>query len=163
MRLFVTTAILFAVAGPVSALADEKIERMTVDTMEVIAPDKLDWKDEPLLPKGAKSALVVGDPSKAGVFIAYQKFPPNYEIPPHTHPFTEVITVLSGKLGNGMGEKFDTQTGDVLTAGSSFTLPADHAHYVWTTDEETIVTLTATGPWDITYTDPNEDPRKQSN
>lgn len=163
MRIFFAAAILFAVAGSVYAQDDQKIERLTVDAMEVISPDTLAWNDEPLLPKGAKSALVAGDPSKPGVFIAYLKFPPNYEIPPHTHPFTEVITVLSGKLGNGMGEKFDTQKGDVLQAGSSFTLPADHAHYVWTTDEETIVTLTATGPWDITYTDPNEDPRKQSN
>jgi quercetin dioxygenase-like cupin family protein len=105
--------------------------------------------------------LLVGDPNKPGVFIARLKFPPNYQIPPHTHPFAEVVVVLSGKLGNGMGEKFDAEKGEVLKAGASFSLPAHHAHYVWTTDEETIVELIATGPWGITYTDPKEDPRKQ--
>ena len=159
MRFFLTAALLFAAAGSAYAQDDQKIERMTVDTMEVIAPDKLDWQDEPILPKGAKVALVVGDPSKAGVFIAYLKLPPNYQVPPHTHPFAEIITVLSGKLGNGMGEKFDAQKGEVLNAGSSFTLPAEHTHYVWTTDEETVVSLIATGPWGITYADPKDDPR----
>ena len=107
------------------------------------------------------SAYLDGDPTKAGVFIVRLKFPPNYPIPAHTHPFTEVITVLSGKLGNGMGEKFDAASGEVLNAGDSFVLPAGHAHYVWTTDEEAIVELIATGPWDITYIDPADDPRKK--
>ena len=142
---------------------EQKIDRMTVDTMEVFTSDTIKWKDEPILPAGAQSALVVGDPNKAGVFIAYLKFPANYEIPPHTHPFAEVITVLSGKLGNGMGETFDAQKGDILEAGSSFTLPAGHAHYVWTAEDETIVELIATGPWDIRYIDPNTDPRKKQN
>ncbi len=111
--------------------------------------------------KVPKALVLVGDPSKAGVFIAYLKFPANYQIPPHTHPFAEVITVLSGKLGNGMGEKFDAQKGKVLKAGSAFALPSGHAHHVWTTDEQTFVELIATGPWGITYTDPKEDPRTQ--
>jgi quercetin dioxygenase-like cupin family protein len=161
VRILVTVTIFFAVSGFECARADQKIDRMTIDAMEVFTTDTLTWKDEPILPKGAKSALLVGDPNKAGVLIAYLKFPPHYEIPPHTHPFAEVITVLRGNLGNGMGEKFEAQKGKLLKAGSSFTLPADHAHFVWTTEEETIVELIATGPWDITYTDPKEDPRNR--
>lgn len=147
-----------------TALAADKgdaIERMRWDKMESFRSETLDWKDEPILPKGAKSALLVGDPTKAGVFIVRLKFPPNYPIPAHTHPFTEVITVLSGKLGNGMGKVFDAKSGEILSAGDSFVLPAGHSHYVWTTDEETIVELIATGPWDITYIDPADDPRKK--
>jgi len=162
-RFIVTALILLAGVTCVHAQDEQKIDRMTVDTMEVFTPDTIKWKDEPILPKGAQSALVVGDPNKAGVFIAYLKFPANYVIPAHTHPFAEVITVLSGKLGNGMGEKFDPQQGEILAAGSSFTLPAGHAHYVWTTDDETIVELIATGPWDISYIDPNDDPRRKQN
>jgi quercetin dioxygenase-like cupin family protein len=160
MRLVLAAAVLLAVAGSVQA-QDDKIERMSVDTMDTFDPDKLDWQDEPILPKGAKSALLVGDPAKPGVFIAYLKFPPDYVIPPHTHPFAEVVTVLRGKAGNGMGEKFDAEQGEVLGPGAGFTLPADHAHYLWTTDEETIVQLIATGPWGIDYSDPKDDPRTQ--
>ncbi|KQT42470.1 MULTISPECIES: cupin domain-containing protein [unclassified Methylophilus] len=140
--------------------AADNIERMSATTMKSFTPENIEWKDEPILPKGAKSAIVVGDPTKKGVFIAWLKFPANYPIPPHTHPFTEVVTVLSGQLGNGMGPKLDKSKGEVLNAGSSFVLPTGHTHYVWTTDKETIVELIATGPWDIKYTNPSDDPRK---
>ncbi|WP_051082089.1 cupin domain-containing protein [Methylophilus methylotrophus] len=144
-----------------SAFAQDSIERMHAEVMQSFTPETIQWKEEHILPKGAKSAIVVGDPSKKGVFIAWLKFPANYPIPPHTHPFTEVVTVLSGKLGNGMGKVLDKTKGEMLNAGSSFVLPTGHTHYVWTTDEETIVELIATGPWDITYTNPNDDPRKK--
>ncbi|CAG0951889.1 hypothetical protein MTYP_00238 [Methylophilaceae bacterium] len=160
MRFFLMAAMILSFTG--SALAQDKIERMSAETMQSFTADKIRWNDEPILPKGAKSALLVGDPARAGVFIAWLKFPPNYPIPPHTHPFTEVVTVLKGKLGNGMGGTFDTANGEVLNAGDSFVLPTGHSHYVWTTDEETIVELIATGPWDITYINPEDDPRKKA-
>lgn len=141
-------------------MAQDTIERMTADEMQSFRADEIVWSDEALLPEGARSALIVGDPSKPGVFIAWLKFPPNYPIPAHTHPFTEVITVLKGSLGNGMGEVFDKSSGEMLNVGESFVLPAGHAHYVWTTEQETIVELIATGPWDISYINPDDDPRK---
>lgn len=144
-----------------SAQAADQIERMTADKMQSYKAANINWKDEPILPKGAKSALILGDPSKPGVFIAWLKFPPNYPIPAHTHPYTEVITVLKGKLGNGMGEVLDKNKGETLKVGESFVLPAGHAHYVWTEKEETIVELIATGPWDISYSNPKDDPRKK--
>ncbi|MCB5191088.1 cupin domain-containing protein [Methylobacillus arboreus] len=144
-----------------SSYAADQIERMTADKMQSYKESKIDWQDETILPKGAKSALILGDPSKPGVFIAWLKFPANYPIPAHTHPFTEVITVLKGKLGNGMGEILDKKKGETLNVGESFVLPAGHAHYVWTGNEETIVELIATGPWDITYSNPKDDPRKK--
>lgn len=159
MRILMILAMIMALTN--TACTADNIERMRAESMESFTADKIDWQDEPILPKGAKSALILGDPSKAGVFIAWLKFPANYPIPPHTHPYTEVVTVLKGKLGNGMGEKFDKTTGEMLKAGDSFVLPAGHAHYLWTTDEETIVELIATGPWDITYTNPADDPRKK--
>lgn len=159
MRIFLIAVIIISFSS--SALARDKIDRMRAVAMESFTPDTVKWTDETILPKGAQSVVLVGDPNKAGVFIAWLKFPPDYPIPPHTHPFTEVITVLRGTLGNGIGETFDTKKGGMLTVGSSFVLPADHPHYVWTADEETIVELVATGPWDIIYTNPADDPRKK--
>ena len=158
MKYILIITAIFSFAGP--AYAQDKIERMSAQTMQSFTPETVNWQGEPILPKGAKSVILVGDPTKAGVFIAWLKFPANYPIPPHTHPYAEVVTVLSGKLGNGMGETFDKNKGEILNAGSSFVLPTGHTHYVWTTDQETIVELIATGPWDITYTNPKDDPRK---
>ncbi len=159
MRIFTAIAMLCAFLCPAFAGDDQKIDRMIADAHKVFDESTIDWQDEPILPKGAKSALVVGDPSKAGVFIAYLKFPSNYVIPSHTHPFTEVVTVLKGQVGNGFGDKLDRANGTLLDAGSSFMLPAEHPHYLWN-DEESVVLLIATGPWDITYVDPKDDPRK---
>jgi hypothetical protein len=72
-----------------------------------------------------------------------------------------VVTVLKGRVGSGFGVKLDRSKGEVLAAGSSFTLPADEAHYLWN-DEEAVVLLVATGPWGITYVNPNDDPRTKS-
>lgn len=159
MKTILIASILLAISHSVVA-GEQKIDRMTAEKMESFTSQKMKWNDEPILPKGAKSALLIGDPAKPGVFIVRLKFPPNYQIPAHTHPYAEVITVLSGQLGNGMGEKFDKSNGEILNAGDSFVLPAGHAHYVWTNDQETIVELIATGPWDIRYIDPKDDPRK---
>lgn len=155
----ILAVLMFALSN--ATLAADKIERMQAHKMLSFTAANIKWNDEPILPKGAKSALLVGDPTKAGVFIVWLKFPANYPIPPHTHPYTEVVTVLKGTLGNGMGEVFDNKKGELLNAGDSFVLPAGHTHYVWTGEQETIVELIATGPWDITYVNPNEDPRKQ--
>jgi len=155
-----------AVAGltlaviPRAGLAQsDQIERLTIAKMENFELNSTAWKHEPLLPGSAASALIAGDPSKPGGFMAYLKFPANYEIPAHTHPFAEVITVLKGTVWNGMGEKLDRQKGDKLGVGASFTLPAGHTHYLWNEDES-VVLLTATGPWNITYVNPSDDPRK---
>lgn len=42
-----------------SALAQDKIDRMSAVTMESFIPDTVKWNDEPILPKGAKSAILV--------------------------------------------------------------------------------------------------------
>ncbi len=157
MRALLAVAILY-ITLPAFAADDQKIDRFTSDAYEISNLAELKWADEPSLPKGAKVALITGDPEDAGVFMAYLKFPANYTIPAHTHPYAELITVLKGRVGNGIGEKFDREKGDMLDAGSSFTLPANRAHYLWN-DQEVVVLLVATGPWNITYTDPKDDPR----
>lgn len=134
---------------------------LSVDDMKVFDPNSIKWGEDPALPKGAKVAVLVGDPSKAETFVALIKFPPHYKVMPHTHPFPELITIISGSLGNGMGEKFDSKKGEVLKAGASFALPAKHTHYVWTTDKPTVLQLVASGPWGLTYTNPADDPRNK--
>src|ERR1043166_7046494 len=102
-----------------------------IDNMKVFRADTLNWRDDPALPKGGQSVLLLGEPTKSGMFVVRVKFPPHFKVAPHTHPFAEFITVISGSLGNGMGDVFDTRQCGILKAGSSFALPAKHAHFVW--------------------------------
>jgi quercetin dioxygenase-like cupin family protein len=56
-------------------------------------------------------------------------------MPPHTHPYSEVVTVISGTIGTGHGETFEKK-GEMLKPGSLWVCPARHAHYAWTGNEE---------------------------
>jgi hypothetical protein len=56
----------------------------------------------------------------------------------------------------------DMEKGVMLEPGSVFVLPANHAHQIWTTDQEAIIQVQFTGPGDITYIDPADDPRNKA-
>jgi len=116
---------------------------------------------QPAFPKGVKIATLVGDPSKPGdVVVMRIKFPANFQMPPHTHPFSEVVTIISGKIGTSHGEKFEKK-GDLLQPGALWVYPAKHAHYAWTGDEEGVLQVQFVGPGGIYYINPADDPRKQ--
>jgi len=93
--------------------------------------------------------------------VSRTKLPANYQIPPHTHPYAEVVTVLSGSVGFGMGEKLE-KTGEMATAGTLNVVPAKHAHFTWTGNEGAILQVQYTGPGAIDYINPADDPRKKT-
>jgi quercetin dioxygenase-like cupin family protein len=126
----------------------------------IVKAENVAWKAHPLFP-GAQQAVVVGDPAKAETIVQRLKFPPGAKVPPHTHPYGEVVTVLSGTLGLGAGDKFDPAKGQLLKAGSVFTNKAGQPHFVWTTNEEVVVQIVFTGPGGITFSNPADDPRKK--
>ena len=68
---------------------------MAQDAMKVVTADELVWKEHPVF-KGAQIVILVGDPTKAETIVQRVKFPPHFTVPPHTHPYSEVVTVLSG-------------------------------------------------------------------
>ena len=127
----------------------------------LVKPDALTWKDSPNLPKGGQVAILVGDPTKPGeVVVQRLRFPPNYHVPPHTHPYAEFGTVISGSFGVGMGEKLEMK-GELAKPGSFWMHPARHAHYGWTGNEEVVIQIQFTGPGGIDYVNPADDPRKK--
>src|SRR5262245_22699989 len=66
-------------------------------TPTLFTPSEIKWTDgPPSLPKGAKIAVLEGDPGKEGPFVFRVKVPDGYRVPPHTHPKVERITVIEG-------------------------------------------------------------------
>ena len=126
--------------------------------MKMVKVEDLAWKEHPVF-KGAQTAILVGDPTKAETIVQRTKFPPHYRVPPHTHPYLEVITVLSGNYWNSFGQSFDKSKGIELRPGSVFVLPAGHAHYTWTEDTEVVVQANFIGPGGVTFINPADDPR----
>jgi anti-sigma factor ChrR (cupin superfamily) len=126
---------------------------------QIVTPESIKWQAAPPgLPPGSSIAVLSGDPSKGGVFILRAKLPAGYTIPPHWHSAIENVTVLSGALHMGMGDTFNRAKAHVISAGAFVSLPEKSRHYVWT-DAETIIQVTATGPFDINYVNPKDDPR----
>src|SRR5207249_2738091 len=83
----------------------------------IYLPGDMVWSDMPNLPAGTKVAVIEGDPSKDGFFTMRVKLPIGFKIPPHWHPATEHVTVISGVFYLGFGDKFDESKGAAMPAG----------------------------------------------
>ncbi|CAN5529941.1 hypothetical protein BH20ACI3_BH20ACI3_42780 [soil metagenome] len=127
--------------------------------MSFYSPGEVKWKDGPgFLPAGAKFAVLEGDSTKEGPFVMRIRFPDGFRIPPHWHPKVERVTVISGTLNLGMGEKFDQSATREMPAGTYGFWPAGMRHFAWVRGQ-TVVQLHGTGPWIFTYVNPADDPR----
>jgi quercetin dioxygenase-like cupin family protein len=127
---------------------------------QILTPSDLKWVDSPPgLPPGAKMAVLDGDPTKKGSFTVRLQAPAGYKIAPHTHPTSERITVISGTLRIGMGDKFDEATLREMGPGAFTAMPAGMKHFVWN-NGESIIQIHSEGPFEIKYVNPTDDPRQ---
>ncbi len=119
------------------------------------------WGPAPAgLPTAAQAAVLHGDPGKPGMFIVRLKAPDGTQIMPHWHHADEHVTVIAGSVMVGMGPKWDDAGMQALNTGGHALMPRKQNHYV-RTKGETILQITTTGPFAITYVDPKDDPRKK--
>lgn len=122
-------------------------------------PAKIEWKDGPAsLPKGAKVAVLEGDPAKEGMFVMRVKVPDGFHIPAHTHPKPERVTVIQGTFKLAMGDNPKLAGAQALPTGTYGVWPPGMVHAVWA-EGETIVQFHGMGPWVINYVNPADDPR----
>jgi hypothetical protein len=70
------------------------------------------------------------------------------------------VTVFSGTLHIGMGERATYSGGTALAAGSFLVMPAKMVHSAWTGRDGAAFQLHGVGPWGVTYVNPADDPRK---
>ncbi len=127
--------------------------------MRLFPATDVQWKDGPAsLAKGAKMAVLEGDPSQPGVFTMRLRFPDGFQVLPHWHGQVEHVTVIAGMLNLGMGERFDRAATRRMSTGSFGYWPAGTRHFAWA-EGETVLQLHGQGPWTITYVNPADDPR----
>src|SRR3989441_12716719 len=93
-------------------------------------PAALHWGPAPaVFPRGARMAVVSGDPSKAALFTVELAMPSGYRIPPHFHPTDETVEVKKGTLLVGMGDIFDASKAKPMKAGEKGSVPAKAHHF----------------------------------
>jgi quercetin dioxygenase-like cupin family protein len=125
----------------------------------ITTPQSIKWGPAPaVLPAGARAAVLDGDPAKEGLFTMRLMFPPGYRIAPHFHPADEHVTVMSGNLNVGMGDKVDKKKATVMHAGTFGVIPSGMHHYAWSSGR-TVIQLHGMGPWKLTYVNPADAPK----
>jgi quercetin dioxygenase-like cupin family protein len=126
----------------------------------VVPADAVKWGPAPAsLPPGAQAAVLLGHPGKPGPFVLRLKFPAGFVVPPHRHSKDEFVTVIAGTFAVAAGEKLDREA-KPLPPASFVHLPAGMPHFALAVTEA-VVQINGTGPFDVTYLNPNDDPRKR--
>lgn len=110
-------------------------------------PDQIKWTGNP---NGAQQAVLLGDPTKPGLYIVLVKWNPNNMSHPHFHPNDRYITVLSGTWWVGSGTKFDPDATVPMPAGSYVVDLAKQPHYDGAKDEAAIIEIVGEGPATMT-------------
>jgi quercetin dioxygenase-like cupin family protein len=124
-------------------------------------PAEARWSPAPPgLPAGAEITVLEGDPTQPGVFTIQLRVPDGYKVMPHWHPTDERQTLVKGTMMMGMGEKWNESDMKEMTPGAFVLLPKHNPHYVMAKGEA-ILQVQATGPYDMTYINPSDDPRKK--
>ena len=112
----------------------------------------------PFIPAGAQLAVLEGNPmGQTGDYTIRVKMPDGYKIAPHWHPKRENVTVVSGTLDFGMGDKFDESKMKPYPAGSFAYLDPNMHHYV-KAKGDTVVQIHGMAPVKFNYINPSDDP-----
>jgi hypothetical protein len=160
----VATAVILVLSG-VSSLplletrlaADQP--NVATGTWALFVPSEIPWKPGPdSLAPGAKMAVLEGDPTKEGFFTLRLLMPDGYRVAPHWHPKVERLTIVSGTVNLGTGDRFDAAATKALPAGTYSSMPPKMTHFAWMTGE-TVLQLSSIGPWQVIYVNPADDPR----
>jgi quercetin dioxygenase-like cupin family protein len=152
-----STALALGMLASASAPAAENMNEGHIS----IVPSEIKWVDAPSIGPGAQLAVLEGKLKEATPLTFRIKLPPNFNIPAHTHPVFERVTVIAGTLHLGIGEQFDAAKARAYPAGSVTMMPPGMPMYAFTKADETVIQLHGTGPWGIAYLNPEEAPGKK--
>jgi quercetin dioxygenase-like cupin family protein len=106
-------------------------------------PEELKSKD------GVTAVLIMGDPSKPGMYVVQNTFAAGRTSRPHFHDQDRYITVIKGTWWVSLGAEADVYNPAKMVpmkAGSFVFHPAGGHHYDGAKDEEAVVRIMGMGP-----------------
>ncbi|MDB5804942.1 MAG: hypothetical protein JWN73_2264 [Betaproteobacteria bacterium] len=142
MRTFPAAALLLSALACASASA---LAQTPPDAQGFIraAPDQIQWKDAGL---GVKNVVLYGDPSKPGMYVVRNTFPPGIMSTPHYHSQDRFVVVIKGTWHTGTDDNWDPASTKGMGPGSYMIHPKGAIHFDGAKDEEVIVQITGMGP-----------------
>ena len=140
MRTSICAAVIaFLAAG--CATTTGNIDRTVADFQ---APQDIKWRRNAA---GTNEvAILHGDPSKPGPYVARIRWLPGNMSRPHFHPNDRFFAVISGTWWVGTGEKFDPDGTVPVPAGSYVIHYANKIHYDGAKGEECVIQVWGMGP-----------------
>lgn len=125
---------------------------------KTLTASEIKWGENPALPKGTKFVVLMGDPQ--GAYVGRVQLPANVKIMPHSHPTENIVTVLSGTLLYGEGDKFDAAKLKSYPAGSFIVETPNSPHFM-TAKGAVVFQVSVPGKSSFDYVDAKDDPRKK--
>jgi quercetin dioxygenase-like cupin family protein len=110
---------------------------------------------------GIRTTVLLGDPSKSGLYTIRLSIPPSTAIQAHTHRDDRSALVMSGLWYFGYGRVANEAATKALPPGSFYTEPGGVAHFALTKAESVVVYITGIGPTDTVYLNAADDPRNK--
>jgi hypothetical protein len=107
-------------------------------------PDQIPWKTG--ANPGVAQAIMVGDPSKPGMYVVLTKWKAGNMSHPHFHPNDRFITVVSGTWWVGSGTKFDPDNTVPMPAGTFVTHFGKQVHYDGAKEGDALLLIVGEGP-----------------
>ena len=138
-RLSLVSLVLVMLIGLASAGVSADLDPKAIN---IQMPKEIKW----VRGNGAETAVLVGDPSKPGLYVVLQKWLPHNNSHPHFHPNDRFITVISGTWWVNTGAKYDPDGMKPVPAGSFVTHFGKEIHYDGAKDEEVTLQITGIGP-----------------
>jgi uncharacterized RmlC-like cupin family protein len=100
---------------------------------------------------GIKTTILLGDPTKRGLYTIRLSIPANTKIQAHTHRDDRSAIVMSGTWYFGYGAVANEAATKPLPPGSFYTEPGAVAHFALTKVKPVVVYITGMGPTDTVY------------
>ena len=153
-----TLALFMALASVVQAAAIDQI-RLTPD--EITAKEAGGAGAGTSGVVGIRTTVLLGDPTKPGLYTIRLSIPANTTIQAHKHRDDRSAIVMSGTWYFGYGSVANGKATKPLPPGSFYTEPGGVAHFALTRAEPVVVYITGFGPTDTVYLNAENDPRNK--
>lgn len=118
------------------------------DQITILTPEAISYQADANAPD-ILVAIVSGNP-RSGFYTLRVKFTPDIKTPPHYHPDTRTVTVISGIYYFGAGSVFDSAGMRGYGPGTVIVVPAGEPHFSWAKDGEVIIQEAGVGPTGVT-------------
>lgn len=136
-------ALLSVRAGRASRQGTTERPRLDPKSITFQLPSQIHWTGDPAV---VQQAVLVGDPSKPGLYAILIKWMPHHMSHPHFHPHDRHVTVISGTWWVASGTTYDPNATVPMPAGSFVTDLAGQPHYDGAKDEPAVIEIVGEGP-----------------